>query len=116
MNIGPLDRRIEFQAKVIVADSVYGSDVVQWLTMFTIWGNVQDNLPSRAESVNAGAIEVATNPTRIRVRWRSDIHSGMRIKVNHPTIRTLQIVSGPAEIGGRRAYLEMMCEEISTDG
>jgi head-tail adaptor len=59
-------------------------------------------------------IETARQPARIRLRWRDDITSAMRIVVDDG--RVMQIVSGPAEIYGRRKWMELMAEEYSSAG
>jgi SPP1 family predicted phage head-tail adaptor len=116
MNIGPLDNRIELQERTVTPDSTTGQDVVSWSTIATVWANVQDVLPSKAEKVVSGSIEVSVNRTRVRIRYREDIDSSYRLKALYPVERYLQIVSGKAQIGGRKAFLEFMCEEISTLG
>jgi len=75
---------------------------------------LQDVLPSRSEAVKNG-INIATNQTRARARWCSDIDSTMRIVVNRPGPTIYQIVSGPVEIGMKEG-IEMMLEKYSTSG
>jgi len=108
---GDLDRQITFQARVQVQNSGSGAYSYTWDDIVTVWAQVQDVLPSRAENV-ADNVNLARRPARIRCRYRSDITSDMRILYGS---RTLQIVSGPVEIG-RRDGLEMMAEEFSTSG
>jgi head-tail adaptor len=79
------------------------------------WAERQDVMPSRSEAVTQG-LQVARNQTRIRLRWRDDIDSSMRITVHGETDTLFQIIGGPAEIGGRKAYMELMCERYSTAG
>ena len=77
----------------------------------TEWAEVQDILPSRAEDV-ADNINIQRRPCRVRTLYRDDITSEMRVLVEG---RTLQIIAGPAELG-RRDGLEMICEELTTQG
>lgn len=70
-----------------------------------------DILPSRAESMGDN-IDIARRPCRIRCLYRDDVTPDMRVTFDG---RTLKIVSGPAELG-RRQGLEMLCEELSTEG
>lgn len=79
------------------------------------WAEVLDNLPSTSEAVAQG-LQVARNQSRIRMRWRDDIDSSMRITVFGDTNRVYQIVAGPAEIAGRKGMLEMVVERYSSGG
>lgn len=107
-----LDRRITIQQRSTTQDATYGTEVVTWTTLATVWAEIQDVMPSRDESLLNDALEVSKRRTRIRIRWRNDVDSSMRVLVTYPKARTLQIIGGPADIGGRRNYMELMCEEI----
>jgi head-tail adaptor len=61
-----------------------------------------------------GDLVLSRNPTRVRLRYRTDIDGSMRIIVHGDTDRTLQIIGGPAEYGGRKQGIEFLCEEISS--
>ena len=123
VSAGTLTRLITVEQKQVVQDANYGSQVVTWVPLAVLpgsppvaerfWAEVQDALPSRSESVMQG-LAVARNQTRIRIRWRSDIDSSMRITVHGDADVVYQIVGGPAEIRGRRRMLEMMCERYSS--
>ena len=123
VSAGTLTRLITVERQQIVQDANYGSQVVTWVPLAVLpgsppvaerfWAEVQDALPSRSESVMQG-VAVARNQTRVRIRWRSDIDSSMRITVHGDADVIYQIVGGPAEIRGRRRMLEMMCERYSS--
>lgn len=105
MNVNTDTRiRIEYPAKS--KDSA-GAPVVTWTLLAAVWAEVRDDLPSRAEGNRAG-LEQVRNPVRIRMRYRSDLNTSMRVR--HGS-RILQIVGGPAMIG-RREWTEIICEEI----
>ena len=74
-------------------------------------------MPSRSEAMVQG-LNVARALTRIRLRWRDDIDQTMRVIVHRDAgaDHVFKIVGGPAEIGGRKAYIELLCERFSTDG
>lgn len=114
MEIGKLNRRIQIRQSFTVTDPVYGSDVTHWLPLVDVWANIQDVMPSRDESVLSGSLEVSQQRIRIRIRWRKEVTSANQIRINYPTEKILEIVGGPAEIGGNRAFLEIMCEQISS--
>lgn len=81
------------------------------------WAEVQDVLPSRSESVRQGLAQ-ARNQVRLRMRWRDDLDSTMRVTVHGGAGGDVvyQIVGGPAEIGGRKGGLEMVLERYTTTG
>ncbi len=122
MRAGDLDRQITIEYPAKTQDPDYGTEIITWTPLATVgsppvaqrfWAEVQDAMPSRAESVQQG-LAVARNQTRIRIRWRSDISSDMRVIVHGDTDVLYQIVGGPAEIRGRKVMLEMVCERYSS--
>ncbi|MFT0532266.1 head-tail adaptor protein [Castellaniella hirudinis] len=115
MNIGTLRDRISIEAETVVIDPKYGPQPAAWVAVHSrIAANVQDSLPSRAESVEQG-FAIAANRTRVRFRYRPGITSAMRVIVHGADDRTLQIIGGPAILGNRQG-IEIMCEEYSTQG
>ena len=113
MNIGSLDQRIRIEVKQTTRDPEYGTPVIVWTTFATVWAQVQDVLPSKAESQGSG-IRVAHRPARIRTRYLAGVTTDMRVVQLNRGNRVLQIVSRPAELG-RKDGLEFMAEEYSTD-
>lgn len=120
-----LDRQISIEQRSVTQDADDGADVVTWVPLVAaagspvvaerFWAEVQDVMPSRSESVRNG-LAMARNQTRIRMRYRSDVDSTMRVTVHGDSDVEYQIIGGPAEVGGRKAYLEMVCERYSTQG
>lgn len=106
------DRRITFLERVTTQDEAYGTTIEGvWEDVATVWAEVQDILPSRGETLAQG-VNITRRPCRIRILYRDDITSDMRIEYG---ARNLRIVSQPAEIG-RREGLVIMAEELSTEG
>jgi SPP1 family predicted phage head-tail adaptor len=106
-----LDTRIRIERKSITSDPLYGTETVAWVEFATVWAEVQDVLPSRTERL-ADSIVIANRPARIRMRHFAGITPDMRVIIGN---RTLQIVSGPAELG-RREGIELIVEQHSTEG
>lgn len=105
MNVNTDKRvRIEYPAK---SKDSGGAPAVTWTLLAVVWAEVRDDLPSRAEGNRIG-LEQVRNPVRIRMRYRSDLNTSMRVLDGS---RVLQIVGGPAMIG-RREWTEVYCEEI----
>lgn len=114
MKAGKLNRRIELQSKQEVVDPIYGPQPVGWVTVATIWAEIQDALPSKSETVIEGAL-VAHRRTRIRTRYRKDIDASMRIVEKGGLGRIWRIVGGPAVIGNREG-IEVLAEDYSIGG
>jgi head-tail adaptor len=114
---GCFDRQIVIERPVSTPDTTYGTPVITWTPIASGFfrAEVQDAMPSRSESVQQG-LTVARNQTRIRLRWRDDIDSSMRVKVygDSATPTVYQIVGGPAMVGGRKEMIEIMCERYSS--
>lgn len=124
MRKGKLRDRIRFERPV--ADTSFGgAGSGTWVKVCEVWAEVQDVLPSRGERI-ADGINVANRPARVRLGYRDGLAASMRILVGRnlkdaqgepywQTDRTLQIISGPAEIG-RREAMEFMAEDYNTAG
>lgn len=120
---GELDREITIERKQITSDATYGTELISWVPLVAQPGSpvvaqrfsaqVQDVLPSRSESVKQG-LTLARNQTRLRMRYRTDIDSSMRVTVHGETDVLYQIVGGPAMIGGRKQLLELVLERYSS--
>jgi len=120
-----LNRQVSFEVPTMALDATYGSPTPTWAPLVAVagsppvaekwWAEVQDALPSRSEAVRQGLTQ-ARNQTRLRMRWRDDITSAMRVTVHGEADVLYQIVGGPAEIGGRKKMLELMLERYTTTG
>lgn len=108
---GKLNTFVEIQGRATTQDAVYRTSVESWSTIASVWAEVQDMLPSRGERVAEG-INIARRPARVRMYYRDDVHSGMRMKIGS---RLLKIVAGPAELGFREG-IELLAEEQTTEG
>lgn len=110
VDTGSLDRRLTIQRPVADA-SFDGAGSGAWEHVADVYASIQDILPSRAERL-ADGFTFSKRPSRVRMRWRSDVDSTMRFVAEG---RILQIISGPAEIGRRRG-LEFMVEDYRPAG
>lgn len=108
------DQRIRIEVRQTAADPDYGTPVITWVTFATVWAQVQEVLPSKAET-QGNDVRVAHRPARIRLRYLAGITTDMRVVLLSRGNRVLQIIAGPAELG-RKEGLEFMAEEYSTDG
>ena len=108
MNVN-LNKRCRVERKSVSTDSIYGTETITWTLLAVIWCEVQDVLPSRAESIEMN-LNMAKNPARWRARHRTDIDSSMRVLIDGVLY---QIISGPASIDNKK-YIECMIEKYST--
>lgn len=127
MRAGYLDREITIERKAIsgdpeytVPDSVYGTENVRWVPLdgyqvgspqigVRFRAQVRAVPPSRSEAVRLG-LNVARDQMIIRLRWRNDITSAMRVTLHGDSDIVYQIVGGPAEVEGRKEMIELVCE------
>lgn len=101
---GNLDRRISIQQKSVAREATYGGETITWVALATVWAQVLESATD-GEFEQGGTLAYA-RPTRVRIRYRSDVDPTMRLAIGS---RILQI-TGTAEIG-RREYLELACKE-----
>jgi SPP1 family predicted phage head-tail adaptor len=106
---GRLNRKITFE-RPVKDDSFDGAGAGTWEPFKTVAAEVQEVLPSRAETLDE-SVSITSRPTRIRIYYRRDITADMRI--DHDG-RKLQIIAGPTEMGDREG-LELMATEFTPD-
>lgn len=101
-------------------DTFDGAGKGGWTDLATVRGEVQDMLPSRGEKI-ADGLNVASRPSRVRIRFRKDVKASMRVQIGETiggvwvVYRTAQIITPPAELGFRQG-LEFVIEDYSTAG
>jgi len=108
---GRLNARVTILAKTGVQSAATGAYSSTWAEYDTVFAQVVDALPSRAERV-ADGVEIANRPCRVRMRYREDVTSAMRLRFNG---RDLRIVGGPATLGNREG-IELLAEELTSEG
>ena len=124
MRKGKLKDRVRFE-RPVAKKGLAGAGSGTWEPVCEVWAEVQDALPSRGERLTDG-INATARPARVRLAYRPGLDTSMRIHVGRNlkdangdvawhTDRTLQLVSGPAELG-RREGLEFMAEEFNPAG
>ena len=107
-----MDTRVRVERKSISQDPTYGTDVVTWVPLATVWAQVMDVLPSRQQAEQTRQqLQVATQRSRVRMRYRTDMDSSMRCVIGG---LMHHIVSGPAEVGGRHQLIEIVVEQYSS--
>lgn len=113
MNAGSLRDRCRIEYKAVAQDADYGTEGITWTTLATVWCNIQDELPSKSEAVKQG-LAIATQRARVRLRYRTDIDSSMRLVItSRSDAPVYQIVGGPSILGNREG-VELFCERYSS--
>jgi SPP1 family predicted phage head-tail adaptor len=112
MRAGALDARVRLETYTTTRDPHYNTEVKTWAAFATVWAQVQDVLPSKAETVQA-SVGVAERPCRLRIRWLPGVRPDMRVVILGETPdadRICEIVAGPAELG-RREGIELLIKD-----
>lgn len=109
MHAGRLKKRATIIAHPTAQDADYGTPTGDWTVVATVWCEILDVLPSRAETVKQG-LNLSSNPSRVRMRYRTNIDSAMRLQYGGVTYK---IVAGPAVIGNKEG-IELMVERLSS--
>lgn len=125
MRAGALDRQIIIERPVSTPDSNFGTAQVSWQPLSVdpttkqaeiYWASVFDPMPGRSEGLAQGLIS-AKLPTRIRMRFRDDVDTSMRVRLKTDGDDLVyQIVGGPSTIAaeGRKTLMELLCERYSS--
>jgi SPP1 family predicted phage head-tail adaptor len=104
MNPGELRHKITIQKLVNIQDT-FGQPVEQWPDVVTVWASVNPIIGREffaAQQVNSEVTH------KIKMRYRSDITSDMRIKLGN---RIFDIISPPINPGEKKIELQIMCKE-----
>ena len=117
LRAGDLDREVRIMVyEVTGRDPDYNTEIKAWREFAAEWAQVQDVLPSRAESVR-DAVEINERPSRLRMRYLDGVRPDMRVVVlggDGEPDRVCEIVAGPAEIG-RRQGIELLLKDFGRD-
>jgi head-tail adaptor len=110
-----LDDKVTIERKTVARDPDYGTEVEAWAPVATrIWANVQDLLPSRAESTDNG-LRIGVQRSRLRIKNSAAITATMRVTLHNKGDRVMQIIAGPAMLDDRE-HTEFALEGYSTNG
>lgn len=113
MRAGLLDRRVRIDQKSVARNSDFGSEVVTWTPLATVWAQVieqPENGPSGGERVQQNLRTYARRST-LRIRYRNDLNTDMRVVLLDRSSRALRIVGMTEAM--RRQVLELTCEDYS---
>lgn len=116
MNAGKLDRLIRIEQRSVAKDTATGAELVTWVTLADVWASREDatNPGATEEYMRPGGLEVAGGISTIKIRWRADVDTSMRLNLNPGGAAQLRQIIGMAEIG-RREGLKLSCREWSSE-
>lgn len=98
------DEKVTIEHDIGGVDPEYGRPVENWVPLLVrYWANVQDVLPSRAESTDNG-LRQSVQRTRLRLRGAGTVSGKMRAVLHSRGDRIMQIISGPALLDDRVHY------------
>lgn len=98
------DEKVTIEQDVGTTDPAYGTAVESWVPVLTkYWANVQDVLPSRAESTSNGRGQTVQR-SRLRMRGAGGVSGKMRVILHGHGDRMMQIIAGPALLDDRVHY------------
>ncbi|MDQ1834659.1 phage head completion protein [Massilia scottii] len=95
------DEKVTVEQLVGTPDPVYGTETQAWAPVLVrYWANVQDELPSRAESTKNG-LDKSVLRTRLRMQGAQAVTGDMRVILHSRGDRVMQIIAGPALLDDR---------------
>jgi head-tail adaptor len=119
---GHYDTQASFERKQVTQDSTYGTEVVAWVPLVAqagsptiaerFWVRALDVLQGRSESLKMD-VALSSGRVTIRMRYRGDITSAMRVTLHRDTDQVYQIITDPAMIG-RKEELEIQLEKFTS--
>ncbi|MFC0188232.1 phage head closure protein [Fictibacillus aquaticus] len=101
--------RLSFQKKGTPIRDTEGNNVPSYTTAFTVWGSME-GIRGR-EMVASGALSGEVT-YRIRIRYRKDIQTDMRIQQGD---RFFEIESA-IDMNEEHKEIEIMCKELNVNG
>ncbi len=110
MQAGRLRYRLRFEKPVRIRDESGEMIVDQWVEAFTVWGSVE---PLAGREYLASAEFRPGVSTRVRVRWRPDLDTTLRISFDGALYDIAAILSAQ----GLHKEVQVMCGTgVVTDG
>jgi head-tail adaptor len=114
MEIGALDQRVRIEEQATEEDLTYGTQLGDWSELATEWAEVVESMPSHGET--GSAMRIASRTARVRMRYRDDVTTSHRIVLLDRNNRIFRVATLPAEIDGRKRFIEFMAEEFTSVG
>lgn len=104
MDAGQLRTRITIQRRDTGTDS-WGQPVNTWTDVVSVWSDFRHK--SGSETIKSDA-EVSMVRASVRIRWRTGIDAGMRLKVGEAFYSITAVLP---DIAGR-VFVDLVCERV----
>lgn len=104
MRAGQLNARVTVQQQSTTPDAL-GQPTIAWTDLTTVWANIRHS--SGVESIKADALTAVTRAS-IRVRYRTDVTTGMRAVAGSYTYNIVAVLPDL----GQREYTDLVCEVV----
>jgi SPP1 family predicted phage head-tail adaptor len=105
MKAGSLNRRVTIEAQSSTTDAL-GQPVDTWTNHAVVWADVR--LKSGLQALKADA-DVSVVQASIRIRYRADIHAGMRVSQGSTVYEILAVLP---DVSGRQ-YTDLVCQVVT---
>lgn len=98
------DEKVTIEHNIGGVEDAYGTAVENWQPLLLrYWANVQDVLPSRAETTNNG-LRQGVQRSRLRMQGAGGATLQMRAVLHSRGDQVMQIIAGPALMNDRVNY------------
>ncbi|OXE36910.1 MAG: head-tail adaptor protein [Phenylobacterium zucineum] len=104
MRTGQLNCRAAILYRAATQDAL-GQPTTAWTTFATVWANVKNN--SGLSSIQGDA-EISTVKASVRIRYRTDLNSGMRVLVNGITYDIKAVL---LDFEGKE-FTDLVCQQV----
>lgn len=105
MQAGKLDRLITIQKRTAAVDGWGGPLPEAWEDVVTVWADFRHK--SGSETIRADA-ETSTVRASVRIRWRTNVDAGMRVKVGSAFY---EIEAVMPDLAGR-VFVDLVCKRV----
>ena len=106
------DEKVTIEHDIGGAEEPYGTEIENWQPfLLRYWANVQDVLPSRAESTSNG-LRQGVQRSRLRMQGAAGVTLKMRAVLHSRGGQVMQVIAGPAMLDDRVHY-EFQLEAFS---
>lgn len=106
MDPGQLRTRITIQKRGGGTNSWGEPDPDSWTDVATVWSDFRHK--SGVETIRADA-EVSTVRASVRIRWRTDVDAGMRLKVGD----AYYLIEAVMPDMQRRVFVDLVCKRVT---
>jgi head-tail adaptor len=98
------DEKVTIEQNIGGVEDAYGTVIENWVPLLSrYWANVQDVLPSRAETT-ANGLRQGVHRSRLRMQGAARVTLQMRAVLHSRGGLVMQIIAGPAMLDDRVHY------------